>query len=180
MRPVCGVSLALALRAGIHGQQPQRKTLCEITIGSLGPGAAPRERRRPNGAANKHVTEKLIRKPVCLGCIPPKIEQVVIHAANARHDPGMFLPIRGLQPPRNSEGGEQVRSKNRATIAIIAEVKSSRLTAPRQHLLERSVIFFRAVNTVVIIVVDEKVRHVVDHHDLLQRLCRHCTNRRRH
>ena len=61
-----------------------------------------------------------------------------------------------------------MRREDRPAVAIVAQVHPSRLATPRDHLVKRRVVFRLSVHPLIIVVVDEQMRDVVDHHDLFK------------
>src|SRR5207244_10156899 len=109
-------------------------------------GAPPGERRGPARRVHEDMTEKFVGQPVGFGRVRPEIEQVVFDAFNACDDPRVFLPIRSLQPPVDSERGEQMRREYGTTVTIVPQVEPATLAPLREHLVERGVKFLGAVN----------------------------------
>ena len=66
--------------------------------------------------------------------------------------------------------------KNRASVAIITKIQPSRLAATSEHFIKRRVKFHRAIDSFIMIVINQQVSDVVDHHDLLQRVLRDGAN----
>ena len=66
--------------------------------------------------------------------------------------------------------------KNRASVAIIAQIQPAGLAPPREHFVERGVKFARSVDALVVVIINQQMGDVVDHYDLFQRVLRDRAN----